>query len=95
MRLLRPLLLFTNGAAAAASSAVTKKGDIDDSCWKYAVSDVVEVGSTIEAKLDFAGGDCSFYGPKVPHLKLLVEYQGGRSMSYTISVFTAANFTDR
>ena len=53
------------------------KADIDSLCEGYSISNVVENGFTISAHLDLIGKGCHVYGPDVPKLKLLVEYETG------------------
>lgn len=70
-------LLFLCAGAGAVQAAASVADEVGDSCWKYTVSDVIEKGARIEAKLDLAGEECGHYGTDVAHLKLFVEYQDG------------------
>lgn len=65
------LLLPLLGIAVTASS-------IDD-CPGYTLRNVAESDSQITGDLILAGSACNTYGEDLSHLKLLVEYQTGRS----------------
>ena len=50
-----------------------------DSCPGYSASNVVTTDSTLTADLSLAGPACNVYGYELGALKLVVEYQTGRS----------------
>jgi hypothetical protein len=63
---------------ASPSVGVIRAASID-SCPGYAVSNVVQSRGSITADLSLAGPACNVYGTDLDQLKLLVEYQTGKS----------------
>ena len=70
------LLLPALGIAAKAAS-------IED-CPGYTLSNVAQSDSLITGDLLLTGTACNIYSEDLPHLKLLVEYQTGRPLSYQL-----------
>lgn len=50
-----------------------------DECPGYAASNVVKTGSSLTADLTLAGPACNVFSTDIKDLKLLVEYQTGKS----------------
>lgn len=50
-------------------------------CPGYELKHVAQTTSSITADLQLAGEPCNVYGPDIKDLRLLVEYQNGKSIS--------------
>lgn len=75
------LTSFIVGLTLAYSPFVFSK-DISE-CKGYTASNIRENGATISADLMLKGQPCNLYGEDIKNLKLLVEYQSGKSISFT------------
>ena len=53
-------------------------GDVDD-CPGYVASNIVKTDNSLTADLTLAGDPCNAYSDDIENLKLLVEYQTGKS----------------
>ena len=51
----------------------------------YALSKIQQSHNSIRAHLDLIGDGHALYGPDIPKLSLLVEYQSGRSILQSIN----------
>jgi alpha-glucosidase len=71
--------LLLLAARASAKSVGVVSNNLDEACAGYNVSHVQQHGSRVKARLDLVGAGCGVYGPDVAHLKLLVEYETGKS----------------
>jgi alpha-glucosidase len=74
------LVLFGSALPALATSLDARQSKSLDSCPGYTASNVKHDGSTVTADLKLAGTACNVYGKDLTDLKLLVEYQTGRSL---------------
>lgn len=66
------------GAAAAAGVALHSRAS-NEECAGYTASNFNQHGSSLTADLILAGDHCDSYGTDLENLKLLVEYQTGKS----------------
>ena len=64
--------------ACAVTVAAGQTSSIDK-CPGYEASNVVTTGSTLTANLHLAGPACNVYGTDLTDLKLVVEYQTGKT----------------
>lgn len=66
---------------ADAAALATRNGT--ESCPGYKASNVKKQhGAVVSADLSLAGDACNVYGTDLDHLKLEIEYQTGKMVSY-------------
>ena len=66
-------------ASSLLALAATPLAASVDDCGGYAASNVATTPNTITADLTLNGEPCNVYGQDLQNLKLLVEYQTGKS----------------
>lgn len=69
--------------APLAGAAVIGSRQNSQHCPGYKATNVQEGSNSLEADLVLAGKPCNTYGSDLESLKLLVEYQTGRSLLYS------------
>ncbi len=94
---MRSLTLAVGALVLGAVNAVAGAAADDDisKCEGYSLGHVTKTPTSIEADLDLIGSGCGIYGPDIPKLSLLVEYQAGQSIPLDKSAWAAGRANGR